>query len=76
MVIKTIGDGKYSCHIRNILTGKTTRISRAMTARRPYKKPLSVSYAVSELKKNSGTQFDPELVNVFIRLINEGKITV
>ena len=43
---------------------------------RPYKKPLSVSYAVSELKKNSGTQFDPELVNVFIRLINEGKITV
>ena len=48
----------------------------AMTARRPYKKPLSVSYAVSELKKNSGTQFDPELVNVFIRLIEEGKITV
>ena len=48
----------------------------AMTARRPYKKPLSVSYAVSELKKNSGTQFDPELVDVFIRLINEGKITV
>lgn len=48
----------------------------AMTARRPYKKPLSVSYAVSELQKNSGTQFDPELVNVFIRLINEGKITV
>ena len=46
-----------------------------MTARRPYKKPLSVSYAVSELK-NSGTQFDPELVDVFIRLINEGKITV
>ena len=48
----------------------------AMTARRPYKKPLSVSYAVSELKKNSGTQFDPELVDVFIRLIEEGKITV
>ena len=47
-----------------------------MTARRPYKKPLSVSYAVSELKKNSGTQFDPELVDVFIRLINEDKITV
>ena len=34
------------------------------------------SASVSELKKNSGTQFDPELVNVFIRLINEGKITV
>lgn len=48
----------------------------AMTARRPYKKPLSVSYAVSELEKNSGTQFDPELVKVFVGLINEGKITV
>lgn len=48
----------------------------AMTARRPYKKALSVSYAVSELQKNRGTQFDPKLVDVFIRLINEEKITV
>ena len=48
----------------------------AMTARRPYKKALSVSYAVSELQKSRGTQFDPKLVDVFIRLINEEKITV
>lgn len=48
----------------------------AMTARRPYKKALSVSYAVNELKKNSGTQFDPELTNQFISLIEEDKIIV
>lgn len=48
----------------------------AMTARRPYKQPLSVSYAVNELENNSGTQFDPELVAQFIKLIYNGKITV
>lgn len=48
----------------------------AMTAKRPYKQPLSVSYAVNELQKNSGTQFDPKLVPVFVNLIYEGKINV
>ena len=48
----------------------------AMTARRPYKQPLSVAYAVNELQKNSGTQFDPELVTQFINLIYNGKISV
>ena len=33
-----------------------------MTAKRPYKQALSVEYAVNELEKNSGTQFDPVLV--------------
>lgn len=48
----------------------------AMTARRPYKQPMSISYAINELQDNSGTQFDPELVTQFINLIYEGKITV
>lgn len=48
----------------------------AMTARRPYKPPMPMSYAIGELQKNSGTQFDPELVPVFISLIYEGKIAV
>lgn len=48
----------------------------AMTARRPYKQPMPVSYAIGELQKHSGTQFDPELVTRFIALIHEGKITV
>lgn len=37
----------------------------AMTARRPYKQECSIDYAAGELKKNSGTQFDPELVRCF-----------
>ena len=45
-----------------------------MTARRPYKQERSIDYAAGELKKNSGTQFDPELVPVFLSLIEDGKI--
>lgn len=48
----------------------------AMTARRPYKSPMPVAYAIDELQKNSGTQFDPDLVSRFVSLIYEGKIAV
>ena len=48
----------------------------AMTARRPYKQPLSISYAINELEKNSGTQFDPALVSKFIMLIYNGQIAL
>ena len=48
----------------------------AMTACRPYKKSLSVTYAVDELLNNRGTQFDPVLAEKFVALIHEGKITV
>lgn len=41
----------------------------AMTTDRPYKKALTLDHAVGELKKNSGTQFDPELVKYFISCI-------
>lgn len=48
----------------------------AMTARRPYKQPMPIAYAIGELQKNSGTQFDPDLVSRFVSLIYEGKIAV
>ncbi|MGL5257515.1 MAG: HD domain-containing phosphohydrolase, partial [Proteocatella sp.] len=38
----------------------------AMTNERPYKKPLSKSQAISELREKSGTQFDPNLIELFI----------
>lgn len=38
----------------------------AMTASRPYRDALPVELAIEELKANSGTQFDPDLVNLFI----------
>lgn len=39
----------------------------AMTADRPYRKALSNEQAVSELRKFAGVQFDPEIVDAFMR---------
>jgi diguanylate cyclase (GGDEF)-like protein/PAS domain S-box-containing protein len=38
----------------------------AITSERPYRRAHSVEFAVEELVKNSGSQFDPLLVDVFI----------
>ncbi len=43
----------------------------AMVSDRPYRKALSVEVAVGELKKNSGTQFDPELVEIFVKALED-----
>ncbi len=43
----------------------------AMISDRPYRKALPISEAVSELKKNSGTQFDPKLVDLFIQALED-----
>ena len=45
----------------------------AMTAERPYRKRLSIKEAVEELKANSGTQFDPKVVNAFVSLSRQKK---
>ncbi|MFH1073606.1 MAG: HD domain-containing phosphohydrolase [Candidatus Firestonebacteria bacterium] len=37
----------------------------AMTSDRPYRKKMDQDIAVGELEKNSGSQFDPEIVNAF-----------
>lgn len=47
-----------------------------MTARRPYKEPMQISYAVKELEKGKNTQFDPYLTDVFLHLIAEGRVQV
>jgi riboflavin transporter FmnP len=39
----------------------------AMTADRPYRKALSSEQAVSELRKFAGVQFDPEIVDAFMK---------
>lgn len=41
----------------------------AMTSDRPYRKAMSVEEAVSELKRCAGVQFDPDLVDMFIDIL-------
>lgn len=43
----------------------------AMVSKRAYKDRLSVEYAVGELERGKGTQFDPEAAQAFIDLIKE-----
>ncbi|MFC1703406.1 HD domain-containing phosphohydrolase [Candidatus Omnitrophota bacterium] len=46
----------------------------AMMAQRPYRKNLiTIKEAIEEIKKNSGTQFDPKVVNAFLELTKEKK---
>lgn len=43
----------------------------AMVSMRPYKKSSSIEKALQTIKHNSGKQFDPTLVNVFIKTMRE-----
>jgi diguanylate cyclase (GGDEF)-like protein/putative nucleotidyltransferase with HDIG domain len=48
----------------------------AMTSNRPYRNGLNVSAALSEIEHNIGTQFDPLIANLFIKLVSDGTIKV
>jgi putative nucleotidyltransferase with HDIG domain len=43
----------------------------AMTEDRVYRKALGHAKALDELRRNAGTQFDPHVVNTFIRILKE-----
>ena len=45
-----------------------------MVSKRSYKPSMSVEFAVNELERGAGAQFDPELVPVFIGLVKDGSI--
>lgn len=45
----------------------------AITTDRPYRKGMDRDTALTELKENSGTQFDPEIVQAFISVMLEEK---
>ncbi|MBU1239648.1 HD-GYP domain-containing protein, partial [Myxococcota bacterium] len=45
----------------------------AMTSDRSYRKALSFDVALDELKRNSGTQFDPDMVVAFLGAIGKRK---
>jgi len=48
----------------------------AMTSDRPYRSALPVSRAIEELKKEAGKQFDPKVVEAFLKLMERGKLII
>jgi putative nucleotidyltransferase with HDIG domain len=46
----------------------------SMTSDRPYRKALPVEEAMAELRRCSGRQFDPRIVETFLKLAEDGKI--
>ena len=42
----------------------------AMTSKRAYREPLSLDVVKSEFEKNKGTQFDPDIADVFLDILN------
>jgi len=46
----------------------------AMTSARAYQPALPVDFAVSEITKNAGSQFDPAVVDIFLELANVNRL--
>ena len=46
----------------------------AMTSNRVYSNQLELDYVLGVLKKGRGVQFDPQFVDIFLELIEEGII--
>lgn len=44
----------------------------AMYSTRPYRKKMKLEKAVAEIKRCSGTQFNPKMVEAFLKLVDEG----
>ena len=56
------------------LVGRVTAVADvfdALTSKRCYKEAMPVEKAVSILQADSGTHFDPELVDAFVRILPE-----
>jgi len=71
-------DGKgypYGLKGENILLGARIMAVAdsfdAMITERPYRKAFSKEEAVEELKRNKGKQFDPEIVDLFLRVLDK-----
>ena len=46
----------------------------AMTANRVYRKQMDFGYVLNEIQKGKGTQFDPQMADILLQLIDEGQI--
>jgi len=48
----------------------------AMTSNRSYRKSLSKNKAIKELRKNKGTQFSPEVIDVFLEILQKENLDI
>lgn len=48
----------------------------AITSDRHYKTNHTVEHAIDEIKRNAGGQFDPQLAEIFVNLINQGEVMI
>lgn len=48
----------------------------AMTANRIYRNQMDIGYVLNELRKGRGTQFDPQVVDIFLQILEEGTIDI
>ncbi|MCR5233655.1 MAG: HD domain-containing protein [Lachnospiraceae bacterium] len=48
----------------------------AMTSNRVYRNHMDTDYVMTEMKRGRGTQFDPEVLDAFFRLIDRGDINL
>ena len=69
-------DGKgYPCRLKGKDIPYLARITAvadafdAMTSKRVYRDSLSIDFVISEIEKNKGTQFDPEIADVFLDIL-------
>ena len=46
----------------------------AMTANRVYRKQMDFGYVLNEMEKGRGTQFDPEIDDIMLRMLRDGTI--
>jgi HD-GYP domain-containing protein (c-di-GMP phosphodiesterase class II) len=46
----------------------------ALASDRPYREKMDEKSILKYIKEGAGTQFDPEIVEVFLKLYNDGKI--
>ena len=48
----------------------------AMTSNRVYRNHMDTDYVMNEMKRGRGTQFDPNVLDAFLRLVDQGVINV